>query len=269
MPLLHAVRRWFNRDRPLDIDSTHLIAEPVTEAPVVDPRQVRTGFRDASITEEGHRPAGDPGVPIVQHPPGGGGDEVVESPEPAGESSEIESADDPRSTMRRIEEALRSGRDSQAVIAEAVGEVRPAKIAIERLAERQQRLIDVVEHQSAESGRRDERAIDAIERMSENLDRSNEVTGLVQRQLDANHEVVRQTVVRLDQVAAAIDEGRRASESIGVAMNAMVEEMNRRDEAHEIRNGVLQGWIIASVIACIAATGAALALAWAVMGMQP
>ncbi|HAC09555.1 MAG TPA: hypothetical protein DCG14_07860 [Phycisphaerales bacterium] len=274
MPLLHAVRRWFNRDRPLDIDSTHLIAEPVAPAP--ERIASGDGFRPVSLapTLDDHPDAVTEAEPD-QEPP-----EARRRPLTATETSSeatmetttaglaTDAPEDPRAAMRRIEEALTSGRDSQAAIAEAVGRVRPAAAAIEQMAERQQRLLELAERQVADAGRRDDRTIEAIERMTDHLGRSNEVTGLVQRQLDANHEIVRETVTRLDQVAVSIDEGRRASEAIGVAMSAMVDEMKRRDEAHETRNGVLQGWVVASVVACIAATGAALALAWAVMGMQ-
>ncbi len=187
---------------------------------------------------------------------------------PTGGPLAADAPEDPRSAIRRIEEALNSGRDSQAAIAEAVAKVQPAAAAMVQMAERQQRLLEIAEGQAANASRRDDRTIETIERMNEHLGRANEVTGLVQRQLDANHEIVRETVTRLDQVAMAIDEGRRASEAIGTTMSAMLEEMKYRDEAHETRNGVLQGWIVASVVACIAATGASLALAWAVMGMQ-
>ncbi|MCP4067527.1 MAG: hypothetical protein GY741_04520 [Phycisphaeraceae bacterium] len=266
MPLLHAVRRWFNRDRPLDIDSTHLIAEPVAPAP--ERIASGDGFRPVSLapTLDDHTDAVTEAEPD-QEPP-----EARRRPLTATETTTAglatDAPEDPRAAMRRIEEALNSGRDSQAAIAEAVGRVRPAAAAIEQMAERQQRLLELAERQVADAGRRDDRTIEAIERMTDHLGRSNEVTGLVQRQLDANHEIVRETVTRLDQVAISIDEGRRASEAIGVAMSAMVDEIKRRDEAHEARNGVLQGWVVASVVACIAATGAALALAWSVMGMQ-
>lgn len=270
MPLLHAVRRWFNRDRPLDIDSSHLIAEPV--APPPDRIVSEDGFRPVLLASTAE-PADPPRAGDTDHAPadarGGTIRPAEDAMEPTAAATDPDTPEDPRSAMRRIEEALISGRDSQAVIAEAVGKVRPAAAAIEQMSEHQRRLLEVAEGQAAEAGRRDDRTIGAIERMNEHLGRSNEVTGLVQRQLDANHEIVRETVTRLDQVAVAIDEGRRASEAIGVAMSAMVDEMRRRDEAHETRNGVLQGWIVASVVACIAATGAALALAWAVMGMQP
>lgn len=273
MPLLHAVRRWFNRDRPLDIDSTHLITEPVAPAP--ERIASGDGFRPISLASatEPTDPADaiesvatDAAPPAVRRRITTSGEEALE---PAGTPPTSDDLEDPRSAMRRIEAALTAGRDSQAAIAEAVGKVQPAAAAVEQMAERQQRLLEVAERQAADATRRDDRVIETIERMDENLGRSNEVAGLVQRQLDANHEIVRETVVRLDQVAVAIDEGRRASEAIGAAMSTMVEEMKRRDEAHETRNGVLQGWIVASVVACIAATGAALALAWAVMGMQP
>ncbi|MHC4794995.1 MAG: hypothetical protein ACYTDE_11965 [Planctomycetota bacterium] len=267
MPLLHAVRRWFNRDRPLDLDSTHLIAEPVT--PVPDRVASASGFRPASLTP----------APHADVPPDASGSEPPEARRrPATPSEDVmaptggplaaDAPEDPRSAIRRIEEALNSGRDSQAAIAEAVAKVQPAAAAMVQMAERQQRLLEIAEGQAANASRRDDRTIETIERMNEHLGRANEVTGLVQRQLDANHEIVRETVTRLDQVATAIDEGRRASEAIGTTMSAMLEEMKYRDEAHETRNGVLQGWIVASVVACIAATGASLALAWAVMGMQ-
>jgi hypothetical protein len=261
MALLQSVRRWFNRDQPLDLNVPNLIAGPVTAPPPAT--EPKSGFTPAriSVTEmvdELDR------AESARYP----------DPEPVETTTNAESqlptapSPNPLASMNRIEGAISEGRAAQDRIAEAVSSVPRAISALDQAATRQQHLLEVLEGLANHHQDQASRSTTAIERVTESIERSTEVAGLVQRQLDANHQIALETVARLDQVGHAISESNQTSRAVGEAMAAMITEIRDRDLAQEERSSVLQGWIVASVVGCIAASAAALALAWAVMGVQ-
>ena len=261
MALLQSVRRWFNRDQPLDLNVPNLIAGPVPAPPPAT--EPKSGFTPAriSVTEmvdELDR------AESARYP----------DPEPAETMANAESqlptalSPNPLASMNRIEGAISEGRAAQDRIAEAVSSVPRAISALDQAATRQQHLLEVLEGLANHHQDQASRSTTAIERVTESIERSTEVAGLVQRQLDANHQIALETVARLDQVGHAISESNQTSRAVGEAMAAMITEIRDRDLAQEERSSVLQGWIVASVVGCIAASAAALALAWAVMGVQ-
>ena len=108
--------------------------------------------------------------------------------------------------MNRIEGAINEGRAAQDRIAESVSNLPRAISALDQAAARQQHVLDLLEGLASHHQDQAGRSTVAIERMTESIERSHEVTGLVQRQLDANHQTAIETVARLDQVSHAISE---------------------------------------------------------------
>ena len=281
MALLQSVRRWFTRDQPLDLEACNLITEPVPDSR--DAAGSESGFKPAKISTttmvddldraesarfSDQKPAEasiDPETPVSSvRPP-------RPFPSDASASNPLASTPSdatPLASMNRIEGALNEGRAAQDRIAESVSNLPRAISALDQAAARQQHVLDLLEGLASHHQGQSDRSTAAIERMTESIERSHEVAGLVQRQLDANHQVAIETVARLDQVSHAISESNQTSRAVGEAMAAMINEIRDRDQAQEERAGVLQGWIVASVVGCIAASAAALALAWAVMGVQ-
>ncbi|MDG2022404.1 MAG: hypothetical protein P8J59_10690 [Phycisphaerales bacterium] len=258
MPLLRSVRRWFTRDQPLDLKASNLIAEPVSMAPKSastdpSPKPTRT-ISVSSMVDELDR------AEAARFP--------ENEPTETTTTPEISVPGNPLASMTRIEGAISKGRDAQDRIAEAVSSVPQAVSALDQAAARQQHLLEVL--QGLASHQRDDadRSNATLGRVNESIERSTEVAGLVQRQLDANHQITLETANRLEQVGHAILESNQTSRAVGEAMTAMIGEIRDRDQAQEERSSVLQGWIVASVVGCIAASAAALALAWAVLGLQ-
>ena len=258
MALLRSVRRWFTRDQPLDLQASNLIAEPVSGSPdSASPEGAYKPTRTISMTsmvdeldraEAARFPDGEPA-------------ETTNSPE-------VYLPANPLASMNRIEGATFEGRDAQDRIAEAVSNVPRAISALDQAAARQQHLLEVLEGLASHQREETSRSNTTLERVTESIERSTEVAGLVQRQLDANHQITLETANRLEQVSQAISESNQTSRAVGEAMTAMIDEIRDRDQAQEERSSVLQGWIVASVVGCIAASAAALALAWAVLGVQ-
>ena len=281
MALLQSVRRWFTRDQPLDLEVSNLITEPMPASH--EAAGAESGFKSARVStttmvddldqaESARFAEKEPDESLVD----------LETPvssvrpprplpsEPSASSSLASTPSDvtPLASMNRIEGAINEGRAAQDRIAESVSNLPRAISALDQAAARQQHVLDLLEGLASHHQDQAGRSTVAIERMTESIERSHEVTGLVQRQLDANHQIAIETVARLDQVSHAISESNQTSRAVGEAMAAMINEIRDRDQAQEERAGVLQGWIVASVVGCIAASAAALALAWAVMGVQ-
>lgn len=281
MALLQSVRRWFTRDQPLDLEVCNLITEPASASR--DAAGSESGFKPAKLSatmmvddldraesarfsdQESAEVSIDPDTPVSSvRPPRPFPSEASASNPLASPPSDAT----PLASMNRIEGALNEGRAAQDRIAESVSNLPRAISALDQAAARQQHVLDLLEGLASHHQGQSDRSTAAIEQMTESIERSHEVAGLVQRQLDANHQVAIETVARLDQVSHAISESNQTSRAVGEAMAAMINEIRDRDQAQEERAGVLQGWIVASVVGCIAASAAALALAWAVMGVQ-
>ena len=113
--------------------------------------------------------------------------------------------------------------------------------------------------------RRTENQTAVFDRLTDRIERETALFELIQSQLDANQQSSEKTSVRLGEVATAIHETSRINRVTGKAMVAMIAEIRDREKRAEDRAGVLQGWVITCVVACIAATAASIALAWAVL----
>ena len=264
MALLQSVRRWFTREQPLELNISNLISESAatsTPSPRTESRFRSAKISVATMVDELDR-AESARFPDLD-PDDTSPDTEVQAP--------TATPPHPLASMSRIEGAISEGRAAQDRIAESVSSVPRAiacRCAGDRSGARQQHLLEILEGLASQHQEQSGRSTVAMERMTESIERSSEVAGLVQRQLDANHQIALETVARLDQVSHAISESNQTSRAVGEAMAAMIGEIRDRDLAQEERSSVLQGWIVASVVGCIAASAAALALAWAVMGAQ-
>ena len=173
---------------------------------------------------------------------------------------------DPVATIERLESTLQSGREVQDQTLEAIKRVPHAVMEIERIGINQKDLAEAIRNLQTSGEERMKAETAVLERLSDLIERETALFGLVQTQLDANHQAVEKTAVRLEEVATAIHETARTNRATGEAMEAMVSEIREREQQAEDRAGALQGWVVTCVVACIAATAASLALAWAVLG---
>ncbi len=167
--------------------------------------------------------------------------------------------------LARIESRLDEGRAAQDRAMKALQAIPTANDHLARLASRQDDLLATLKELGHSNRQRTDAEAAVLTRLSDLLDRESALFGLVQQQLDANHQIVEHTAGRLEALAAAVTEAARTNRVTGEAMEAMVGEMRDRERRAEDRAGAMQGWIVTCVVACIAATAAALALAWSVL----
>ena len=170
--------------------------------------------------------------------------------------------------LDRIESGLQEGRETQDRAARALEHLPASLEHLGTVAIRQEELILAVRELGQSQRQRAESESAVLDRLSDLVDRESALLALVQRQLDANHEIIQHTAGRLEELGAAVTETSRTNRVTAEAMEAMVGEMQAREKRSEDRAGAMQGWIVTCVIACIAATAASLALAWAVLGQS-
>ncbi len=168
--------------------------------------------------------------------------------------------------LNRLENCLHEGRATQDRTLAALQALPTANDHLARLSNRQDDLLAVLKELGQSTRQRSDAEAAVLTRLSDLLDRESALFGLIQQQLDANHQIVEHTAGRLDELSAAVTEAARTTRVTGEAMEAMIGEIRDRERRAEERAGAMQVWIITCVVACIAATAAALALAWSVLG---
>lgn len=173
---------------------------------------------------------------------------------------------DPIDLFDRLDESIRSGRTVQDRTLEAIKGVPIAVTEVQRIAAGQSELASAIKSLETQTERRAEAESAVLDRLSDLLDRETALFGLLQNQLDDNQRAIESTASRLEEITSAIHETARTNRATGEAMEAMVSEIREREKRSEERAGVLQGWVVTCVFACLATTIAALALAWAVLG---
>ncbi|MAC19639.1 MAG: hypothetical protein CMJ23_08230 [Phycisphaerae bacterium] len=168
--------------------------------------------------------------------------------------------------LGRVESAIESGRKTQDQALRSIEAMPRAVSELERVSSGQTELIEAVRELGSNQEHRAEAESAVLSRLSDLLDRESALFGLVQQQLDANHQLAEETAKRLDQLTSTLHETSRTNRVTAEAMEALAADLRDREQRSDQRAGVMQGWIVTCVVACIAATAAAVALAWAVLG---
>ena len=172
---------------------------------------------------------------------------------------------DAQEMLESIEVALTSGRDVQDRTLQAFERIPRSLSELERLGSGQDELVKILRELKSGMERSGEDDREFKQRLSDLLEREHALFGLIQQQLDANHEASALTASKLDDLSTAVRETAATNQRTASALAAVVEELRVQEKRHDERVGVVQGWIITCVVACIGATAAALALAWTVM----
>jgi len=180
-----------------------------------------------------------------------------------GEASEGEQeANQPLAVLGRIQQAIEESRTSGSALVESAQRLPEVARTLASLSEGQKELVELtrsIQEIQKTAGQTQEAT---SERLSDSLDRQSETLGLVQRQLDANHQVAAQTAQQLTTVSEGLTESLNASRRTAEAMSALVGEMRSRDARTAERFGRLQGWMLACTIAGLGVIIAAVTLAW-------
>lgn len=172
---------------------------------------------------------------------------------------------DPLPAIQRLESTLQAGRDVQDRTLEAIKDVPAVASQLRTMTAGYDQVTKMIASLQESDQRRTENQTAVFDRLTDRIERETALFELIQSQLDANQQSSEKTSVRLGEVATAIHETSRINRVTGKAMVAMIAEIRDREKRAEDRAGVLQGWVITCVVACIAATAASIALAWAVL----
>lgn len=229
MAIMNSVRRLFTRRHPVELKVSHL------QDPDGDPIGL-------VVSEEDGEPSS------------------CEDEQPLNEDF----INQPMAVLGRIEQALEANTSSGTALVASTQKIPEVARTLSSLCEGQKELVELTRtlHQDQHSRSEAERA--TTERIGDSLDRQNETLGLVQRQLDANHQVAAQTAEHLTSVSEGLTESMNASRRTAEAMSALVGEMRTRDARTAERFSRLQGWMVACIVAGLAALIAAVTLTWVI-----
>ncbi|MCH2161657.1 MAG: hypothetical protein MK085_07255 [Phycisphaerales bacterium] len=169
----------------------------------------------------------------------------------------------PATMITRIEDALQEGRELGTSIVEAINKMPEiTNNCLHTMNQRQGAMLDHLRDITEAEQTRIESEQEASRQLAEVLGTHAETLGLVQRQLDANHQVAASTAEHLEDMGRGLTESIATNRKTGEAMSALVDELRSTTARQDARFGRMQGWIIACVIACIAAVVASVTLAW-------
>ena len=227
MPLMRSVRKLFTRRRPLELSVTH--------------RATGTSGHTPMLLAEEHAP-----TPLTLDM------SANCEPEP----------DEPLQVLGRIEQVLEDDRDARHALRDNVAHLPEAISSMTTLSERQQTLIEITRGLSDLHRASSTLATQHAQRLQESLDRQNDTMGLIQRQLDANHQVASHTAETLIRLGEGITESTHTARQTGEAMTALSQSLTAHRTQQDTQFKRLQGWMIATAIACIATVIASVALSW-------
>ena len=169
-------------------------------------------------------------------------------------------------TLTRIEETMRESGTTQSEMLEALQQLpeltRHATTASDRHTELNE-LIRGLANAQQESGIAHK---ETTQQMAACLDRHNETLGLVQRQLDANHQIATHNAEHLSSLSEAIHKSMAIQQKTGEAVCTMADQFRTREVEMSKKCSRIQGWLIASIIASIGTVIAAVTLAWILFG---
>lgn len=226
MPLISSVRKLFMRRRPLDLSISH-----------------------RATGTDGPRPM----LLIESEPPPLTLDPTIVVPV---------DQDEPLAVLSRIERVLEADRDARVGLLESVTHLPEAISSMNVLAERHQTLIEVTRSMAEHQRTASTLATQHAEHLHGCLEQQDNTMGLIQRQLDANHQVASHAAETLNQLGECLRESTLTTQRTGEAMNALAHSLTTHRTKQDAQFQRLQGWMIASAIACIATVLASAGLGW-------
>ena len=170
----------------------------------------------------------------------------------------------PLAVLGRIEQAIEESRSSGSALVESAQRLPEVARSLSSLGESQRELVELTRSLQESQKASNEIQQAMSDRLCESFDRQSETLGLVQRQLDANHQIAAQTAQNLTSISEGLTESMNASRRTAEAMSTLVGEMRSREARTAERFSRLQGWMLGCTIAAIGVIVAAVTLAWVV-----
>ena len=221
MPIIKSVRNLFSRRAPIELN--------VSAPPM----------------------AGDPGEVLLDDPPAAA---------PA-EADSTTPSDEAHAALQRLEQPSEEAQAATEAMAIAAEHLPKANNTLHSIEHRQHAIQELLRGLLETERNRAESDQEAAGKLHAVLKTHADTMGLVQQQLDLNHQVSSTTAERLQDLAQGLAESANGTRQTGKAVHALVNEIKQQNLLQEERMGILQGWIIACVIACIATVIAGITLA--------
>ena len=221
MPIIKSVRNLFSRRAPIELK---------VSPPPMD---------------------GDPGEVLLE-----------DSPAPMlAEADSTTPSDEAHAALQRLEQPSEEARAANETLAIAAEHLPKATNSLHSIEHRQQAIQELLRGLLETERSRAESDQEASSKLNAVLKTHADTMGLVQQQLDLNHQLSATTAERLQDLAQGLAESANGTRQTGKAVHALVNEIKHQNQLQEERMGILQGWIIACVIACIATVIAGITLA--------
>ncbi len=185
-------------------------------------------------------------------------------------SSDLSAPDplDAMNSISRIEESICESGTTQAAMLETLQQLPELNRHASLASERQQELNELIRGLATAEHERGAMAKETTQHISECLDRHNDTLALVQRQLDANHQIASHNAEHLSSLSEAIRSSITTQHKTGEAVCAMADQFRIREAKMSAKFSRIQGWLIASIIASMGTLIAAVTLAWIIFGSK-
>ena len=137
--------------------------------------------------------------------------------------------------------------------------------ALPELVRQQTRLADLVAQQLMLTRQRDDQVEKTLARITQGVEQQRDVMGLVQQQLDLNHESAMKVADGVTTLAGAVVQLQETSDRGSVALQRILERTADRDAGVQKLHATLQNWMLfVAILSCMTLVGAVI-LAWIVL----
>ena len=141
--------------------------------------------------------------------------------------------------------------------------------ALPELVRQQTRLADLVAQQLMLTRQRDDQVEKTLARITQGVEQQRDVMGLVQQQLDLNHESAMKVADGVTTLAGAVVQLQETSDRGSVALQRILERTADRDAGVQKLHATLQNWMLfVAILSCMTLVGAVI-LAWIVLHAPP
>lgn len=155
----------------------------------------------------------------------------------------------PAELRTQVAEHARSQQQLQAMLATLSNTMQ----AMPQLAKQQAQVLETLLDQSARARQRDQTMERNLTQLVDGADRQTQTLGLVQQQLDLNHEVSLRVADSLKEVSGAIGTFATSSERQSRALESLVQATQRRVAQSDRLERSLQFWLAAVALICTVA----------------
>lgn len=134
--------------------------------------------------------------------------------------------------------------------------------ALPELVRQQTRLADLVAQQLMHTRQRDEHVERTLARITQGVEQQRDVMGLVQQQLDLNHESAMKVADGVTTLASAVVQLQATSDRSSAALQGLLERTAERDAGVQKLHTALQNWLLfVAIVSCMTLVGGVI-LAW-------